>query len=287
MSKAYRYLSIAAIGLSFLWADVARAATIYVNNITGNDHATGMSAEPGTPGDGPVATIRRALEIARGTDSIVIANTGEPYSESVTVDRPELFGSELYPFIIEGNGATMRGVRTLPPDVWTRVGEYTYRYQPYRKGHYQLIVDGAVAREVEWSGESALPPLRPLEWCSHRGFIYFRVEPQKWLDQYTIEAPLFEGGFGFHNARNVVLRNLNVEAYRLDGVAVTGTSQNVRLINIRSTANGRAGLSVSGTSRVLVDNLDLAGNREAEQLILLKGHVTDVPHGNVPPKPSL
>jgi hypothetical protein len=263
-------------------SNIAPGAIIYVNNVIGDDRANGIFAEAGGPGDGPVLTIRRALEIARGTDSISIANTGTPYFESVTLDRPDLAGSAAYPFIIEGNGAVMRGTRPLPPEVWRRVGEGTYRYQPYRKGHYQLAVSGVVADEVVSVDGLSVPPLQPLQWCAIRGLVYFRVAPLKFIDQYEIEAPLFNVGFGLHNARHVVLRNLNVEMYRLDGVAVTGNSRNVRLVNIRSTGNGRAGLSVSGTSQVLVSGLDLIGNREVGQLELLKGRLTELPAAHTP-----
>jgi hypothetical protein len=287
MSNYKRLWSVIATSLLVLLSSAASASIIHVNNVIGNDRANGMHADVGTPGDGPVATIRRALEIARGTDSISIANTAVPYEESVTLDRPDLAGSEPYPFIIEGNGALMRGAKRLPPDVWRRVGEYTYRYQPYRKGHYQLAVNGTIADEAELSGDYSVPPLRPLQWCALRGHVYLRVELQKFVDQYEIEAPLYDIGFGLHNARHVVLRNLDVEMYRLDGVAVTGNSRNIRLINIRSTGNGRAGLSVSGTSQVQVGGLDLAGNREAEQLVLLRGRVTELPEAQLPSKPPL
>jgi hypothetical protein len=264
------------------------AGVIYVNNITGSDRANGFRENPGAPGDGPLATITRALQLASGTDLISIANTSVPYEESVTVDRPELSGSERFPFIVEGNGAVMRGAKRLPADAWRRVGQEFYRYQPYRKGHYQLVVNGTVAEEAATpSGEPTASALSPLQWYARRGFVYLRLEPQTFVDQYEIQAPLFDIGFGVHNVRNVVVRNLVIELYRLDGVAVTGNSQNIRLVDIRSTANGRAGLSVSGTSEVQVAGLDLNGNREADELELVKGRIIPLPRTVVPPKPDL
>lgn len=265
----------------------AEGGTIYVNNALGDDGASGLFPELRALGDGPVATIRRAFEIAHGSDSIVIANTGLPYAESVTLDRPDLAGTAVFPLVIEGNGAVLRGAKRLSPDVWRRVAKETYRYQPYRKGHYQLIVNSTPAKEVPVGREATeLPTLAPMQWCAFRGYVYFRVEPTKFIDQYEFEAPLFDVGLGLHNARNVVVRNLNFKMFRLDGVAVTGNSRNVRLINVRSTGNGRAGLSVSGTSQVQVGGLDLSGNRVAEQLVLVKGRVTEIPEAQVPPKPA-
>ena len=295
--------------LFVLLPSVCLARPVYVNNATGDDRFTGMFPEIRSAADGPVATIGRALRIAQGGDAIIIANTGIPYGESVMVDRPELIGSNPprvanedlvysyhpyrtgsewvgeFPLIIEGQGAVLRGTQPLAPGVWTRVGEGTYRYQPLRKAHYRLVVNGAVAREVPVERSRTAPPeLAPLEWCAFRGFVYFRVEPGRYIDQYEIEAPRFDVGLGLHNARNVIVRNLNIESFRLDGVAVTGNCRNVRLENIRSTGNGRAGLAVSGTSQVLSAGLDLAGNRVTDRLALLKGRVIDVP-GSVAPDP--
>jgi hypothetical protein len=59
------------------------------------------------------------------------------------------------------------------------------------------------------------------------------------------------------------------------------------LVYILSTANGRAGLSVSGTSEVQVAGLDLNGNREADELELVKGRIIPLPRTVVPPKPDL
>ncbi len=263
------------------------AGTIYVSNVIGNDRANGLFPEIGGGDNGPVATIGRALKIVQGTDAIVIANTGLPYVESVTFDRPDLQGTVRYPIVIEGNGATLRGAQRLSPDLWRRVGEGTYRFQPFRKGHYQLAVNGTPATEVRADEIAASPPrLEPLQWCAWHGHVYFRVEPTKFIDQYELEAPLFDVGLGLHNARNVVVRNLKFELFRLDGIAVTGNSRNVQILNVRSTANGRAGLSVSGTSQVTVGGLEMAGNRIAEQLTLLKGRISGLPETDVPAKPA-
>jgi len=163
---------------------IARAGIIYVNNIVGDDRANGQFPDMGTAGDGPVATLARALQLARGTDSIAIANTGEAYLESVTLDGPDLAGTVAHPFVIEGNGAVLRGTRALPASVWRRVSAYTYSYQPYRKGHYQLVVDGKLLPEINSDPASATPPsLEPLTWCAHRGMVYFRVEPTRFIDQ--------------------------------------------------------------------------------------------------------
>jgi hypothetical protein len=280
-----RFVSIGVVA-ALLAPAVAPAASIYVNNITGNDRATGLAPVFRTDFDGPVASIRRALELARSSDVIEIAHTDVPYTEPVLVDRPALFGTDAYPFLIEGHGATIHGARPVPASVWRYVGDGVYRYQPYRKGHGQLILAGAPAREVPVTPTETVPPhLEPLEWCAVHGFVYFRVEPGRYIEQYDIEAPLFDIGLGLHNMRHVEVRNLRVEFFRLDGIHVSGTSRDIRLFNIDSTGNGRAGLAVGGTSRSDVGGLSLEGNRISDRLMFLKGVVNEVPAADVPPRP--
>jgi hypothetical protein len=297
--------------VGLLLPGTAWAGTVYVNNVIGDDRANGLAPDIRTEVVGPVATVGRALELAHGSDVISIANTGIAYSESVILDRPELAGRDpglvigpghlyrrrpyklgadrigMHPFVIDGNGAVVRGSRPLASSVWSRVGEGTYRYEPYRKAHYQLIVSGTPAVEVPADSAAAAPPaLQPLQWCAWRGFVYFRVEPGRFIDQYEIEAPLFEIGLGLHNARNVLVRNLNIEHFRLDGIHVSGSSRNIRLESVRSTGNGRAGLTAAGTSQVQAGRLDLAGNRIAERLVQPPARVVDLPDAAVPPPPA-
>jgi hypothetical protein len=110
-----------------------------------------------------------------------------------------------------------------------------------------------------------------------RGFVYFRVEPRRYVNQYEIESPALDIGLGLHNVRNVVVRNLTIEQFRLDGVHVSGNCRNIRLKNVRSTGNGRYGLTVTGTSQVQASALDLAGNRVGERQVLVKARVVDLP----------
>src|SRR5262249_37504354 len=152
----------------------------------------------------------------------------------------------------------LMGAQRLAPEFWKRVGEGTYRYQPFRKGFYQLMVNGEPAPEVRVEPDATEPPrLEPLQWCAFHGFVYFRVEPLRFIDQYEIEVPALEIGLGLYNARNVTVRNLDISMFRLDGINVSGNSRNIRLMNIRSSNNGRAGFTVTGTSQVEVGGLDL------------------------------
>ena len=261
-----------------LSCSVVRAGTIYVNNTTGDDRAHGRSPEILGRFDGPLVTIGRALQIAYASDTIEIANTGYPYRESIIVDRPALSGKAAFPFIIEGNGAVVQGSVPLPARVWSFVGQGTFRYQPYRRGHYQLVLNGTPANELRVP-RTALerPALQPLQWCAFQGWVYFRVEPGRYVDQYQLGAPRFDVGLGLHNVRHVVVRNLRIEQFRLDGIHVSGYSRDIRLENIASSGNGRAGLALTGAARATITQLELKANRIVQRLELVNGRIYELP----------
>src|SRR5262245_41138056 len=84
------------------------ARDIYVNNVTGDDHHGGSAAESRGTG-GPCRSIAKALRIAQPTDRIIIANTRQPYRESITMQGPRHSGDDRYPFMLIGNGAVLDG----------------------------------------------------------------------------------------------------------------------------------------------------------------------------------
>ncbi len=255
----------------------ASAAIIYVDNISGDDQADGRARQVRSRTEGPVRTVSRAIQLANSTDVIFVAPSDVPYEECVVLDRPDLYGSPDLPFVIEGNGALLRATAVLPEHVWRYVGGGVYRYQPYRKGHYLLLVNGKPAEEVRVPPAGPPPKLEPMQWCAYHGWVYFRVQPRTFIDQYKIEVPCYQVGIMLHNARYVTVRNFRIEYYRLDGLHVSGNSRGVRLENIVSTGNGRAGLAVSGTSRVAAGGLKLEGNRLHDKLVLMKARLTNIP----------
>ncbi|MGI9456176.1 MAG: hypothetical protein ACR2NU_06405, partial [Aeoliella sp.] len=103
-----RVPSLFAIAILLLAMPLTGAETIHVNNLTGNDRATGRTAEP--QGDnGPVQTLAAGAALAGWGDRLVIANTGVPYREILCLAGPFHGGSERQPFVVEGNGAVLDG----------------------------------------------------------------------------------------------------------------------------------------------------------------------------------
>ena len=163
-------LTLTAALLALLTASSsAFAENIYVNNATGADRYDGSAPETIGVFAGPVRTISRALRLASPSDVIVLANSGTPYFDEVTIDGRRLSGNDERPFRIVGNGAILSGAMALPPEAWEEVGRDLWRVRPHRKGHYQLVRDGAaVAERRPADGESwaEVPQLEENQWCA-------------------------------------------------------------------------------------------------------------------------
>ena len=78
---------------------------LYVNNLTGDDQSTGETDQNISNHVGPVRSIKRAVALANFGDRIVLANTGVPYREQVSLQGANNSGSARFPFVLEGNGA--------------------------------------------------------------------------------------------------------------------------------------------------------------------------------------
>ena len=73
-------------------------------------------------------------------------------------------------------------------------------------------------------------------------------------------------GITLLDADDVVIRNLELRHFRLDGVNVHDRCKNVILDHVRLIENGRAGLAVGGSSLVGIKDSELLGNRVTQVL---------------------
>ena len=80
-----RITAALAAGLCCLAASSVLARDIYVNNIIGDDRSGGSAAEARGAAGGPCRSIAKALRIAQPSDWIIVANTGQPYREGITL----------------------------------------------------------------------------------------------------------------------------------------------------------------------------------------------------------
>jgi len=254
----------------------AVAETYYVNNRVGNDRFDGLSERPIGGDNGPVRSLALALRRADKSDMIILAATGRPYYESLTLMGPRHSGTGQHPFQIVGNGAELSGARPLPADQWQPVADSVWRITPIRKGHYQLVENGAALPEVACERTAAaLPELRVGNWCAWRGAIYFRTEKE--ASPRDMDLSIAEDGVGLTllGIENVIITNLTLKHYRLDGINAHDRCREVVLDQITSTENGRSGITVAGSSRVAIFDSACRANRKSSLLITELG-IADV-----------
>ncbi len=248
----------------FGFATFGSARDLYVNNMAGNDRYDGRV--PTTEGKklGPLHTIARALRIAQKGDRVIIANTGQPYRESITLQGGRHSGLRAARFELIGNGAVLDGSRDIPANAWTWYSGNVFRYRPV-KMHFQVLYrNGKPAERVQVTEAARIDDLKPLQWCLFEGQIYFCTEPGNLPQNYDLAHTTLPVGITLYEVRHVTIRDLVVQGFQLDGVnahdGVTGTT----LIGLTCRGNGRSGISVGGASRVQIQAC-LIGNNGAVQ----------------------
>jgi hypothetical protein len=223
-------------------------ATYHVNNRAGDDTHDGLSPEK------PFATIARAIRAARTSDAISLANTGEAYREPIPLAR--LGGRPAQPFVIEGNGATISGLRHLPPERWTKAGEVYELPGPKPYGFPYLVVDGQ--RPPATSDPDRLPPGGWI-WTTdendrRNGKLRFRPAEGRTLAEHRLEATLEVSGLRVESASYVVVRNLISECHSNDGFNIHGDCRGIACENIEARLNGDDGFSIHEAIEAVVRN---------------------------------
>jgi len=244
---------------------VASARDIYVNNLAGDDRFDGTEPATQSARIGPCRTIRRALELAAKGDHIVLAASGEPYRESVTLQAGRHSGFGDRPFEIVGSGATLLGTAKVPEDAWKHVGSEVFRFTPPRKSSQLLFLDGKPAERVPVEATAVnMPELKPRQWCLFQQGVYFRTDAGRMPGSYALEYCALPVGITLYEVRHVVVRDLIVQGFQLDGINAHDGVFETTLQSITCRGNARSGISVGGASRVLIANCLLGGNGEAQ-----------------------
>lgn len=250
-----------------LWMLVAApvgAADVFVDNIGGDDLHDGSQALS-TGGAGPVRTLRKALLVARPGDRIVLANTGEPYRESIALSSGKHSGTPRAPFTIDGQGAVLEGAEPVPPRAWEHWRGDVFRFRPSRISFQQLFLDGRpAARRTIAPGEHHWPQIGPLEWFRRDAYIYYRVEPDRLPDDYALASSARQTGITLYHVHDVMIVNLVVQGFRLDGINANDGVRDCVLSEVTCRGNGRCGIAVGGTSQIGIGNSLLGDNGEAQ-----------------------
>jgi hypothetical protein len=254
----------ALVGLVWLALAVPAVAFDYfVDNQAGDDRRNGRAPTSEGADAGPVRSITKALRLAGVADRIIIINTGEPYRESITIQGPRNSGTPDYPLRIIGNGSVLDGRVSLVGAAWEHVRDDIFAVQPERMSPQLLFLNGAPAVERKAAG-NLLPALGPLEWCALKGTIYFRVEPDHLPEFHSPECCGDTSGITLYNVHDVVISDLVVEGFHIDGVNAHDNVRSVDLVGVTSRHNGRSGFSIGGSSRLRLDGCAASGNGEAQ-----------------------
>src|SRR5262245_9502399 len=266
-------IRLLAIALAILLIDVGPIAArdIFVDNLAGDDLLDGTLPTNTSPGIGPLHTITRALRAAAAGDRIILANTGEPYRESVSPVGSRHSGNPVRPFTIEGNGAVMDGTAAVPPEAWQWFRGDVFRFQPPKKQFQQLFLDGLPAvRHPAGAQDGVAALLQPKEWAETGGWIYFRVEKGKMPQEYALSYSIWPVAITLYKVESVAINNLVVQGYRVDGLNLNDATGPVVLSGVTGRANGRAGIAVVGASEADLQSCALEGNGQCQ--LLLEGY---------------
>ncbi|MBP89266.1 MAG: hypothetical protein CMJ64_21540 [Planctomycetaceae bacterium] len=241
------------------------ARDIFVDNVAGDDRRKGESPEINARAGGPCRSIRRALELAERADRVVIANTGQPYHESLTLQAGRHSGLPSRPFTIVGNGATLDGSAPVPRDAWEQVEGNIFRFRPRRATFQLLFLDGKPAPRRMVDRSQGFPELEPLEWCLLDRTVYLRVDKDRLPHQYDLSYTSLQVGITLYEVRHVLVTDLVVQGFQQDGVNAHDSAFDTTLVGLTCRGNGRSGISVGGASRVKI-YASLVGNNGTAQV---------------------
>ena len=251
-----------------LVAASADAKVIYVNNRTGDDVNNGEAAETSDRQIGPVKSLRRAGLLVGPGDTIEIANTGDTYFGSLRLIGRNGSGVESQPLTVNGNGAIVDGSVPVEPEDWESLDGELWRLEPEKKGWYQFIRGDTPVPETPVPRKATKQPApEPGHWAAWKGAIYYRVLPDEVPPNEPFRIAMYETGVFLYGVRHVVVRDLTLRHFRLDGVNAHDLVDDAVLENITCLSNGRSGVFAGGSSRLVLQGGALRDNRDASLLL--------------------
>ena len=274
MSACYRSLMVL-----LLLVGNSSANDLYVDNTIGRDDNDGSTTQSREGGTGPVKSIERAVQLAGYGDVIVLRNTGVPYYGSISLTGSRHSGNSFRPFVIQGNGATISGLRSVPHGGWQKEGPKLWKLTLTRKGYYRLLRDGRPLPESFLAGccTDPRPLLEPGKWVAWGGSLYFRQDGDDAPEDQAFSFAADQTGISLHQVSNVLITNVTLQHFRFDGIHAQGLCDGIVLENVNALENGRAGVVSSGASRITISGGKIAGNGRHQLLVLDRS--TAVPSG--------
>jgi hypothetical protein len=275
------------VSLVLLLATQLTATDIFVNNQSGDDHSNGRAAQFGPVG-GPVRTIARGLQLVEQGGRIRLANTGNPYRESVSLGGPNHRGFANRPLVLDGGGAILDGTVVAGDGAWHHYRGNVFAFTPRRLTYQRLFHKGQPLKQVQTArGAANVPRLEPLEWALVGDKIYFCAQQDLLPEEYQLRHAGLPVGISIYNTAYIRVQNLTIQGFHSDGVRLPDDVQNCELLKLECRANGRCGISVGGTCRVDVVGVTCYDNGRAEMIVeqfaRVKIRDSDFAGGMVPP----
>ncbi len=224
-------------------------AAHYVNNRTGKDTNDGKTDQTA------FATIARAVSASKTSDTIVLANTGIPYHESIVMIK--LGGTPQKPFVIEGNGAAISGLRKIRTEEWKPLGSDLYLLEGLKKtwGCAYLMNRGK-----KLPTKKTVERLKPGEFFWRKDKLYFKAAAGEQIASYDLAATALKSGLTVADASYITCRNLTCEYFANDGFNIHGDCRGLRLENVVARHNGDDGISIHAAGGIVVRNAHLHHN---------------------------
>ncbi len=255
---------VACLTLTFNLAYEADARDLYVNNVTGNDAQDGLVPTGTGSKSGPVRSISRALQLAGKGDTIHVANTGDPYRESVSLQGGNNSGLIGKSFQLLGDGVVLDGRTEVDDDSWELSADNVYS-MPAPSPFTILYLDNKPATQVDVAVDSEqLPELEEHQWCLFNRKIYFKTERTKLPRDYDLTYNTRRVGITLVNCRNVTVRGFIVQGFQLDGINAHDNVFGASVLGVTARGNGRSGISVGGASRVTIEACLVGNNGKAQ-----------------------
>ena len=181
--------------------------------------------------------------------------------------NPASVGTATEPFTIVGNGATLDGSEPANPIGWRPhphvPGLWEYLRTP-PGGGLLLLANQPLERVHAANGPVQLADLKPLQWTRQNGQFYLCTAVDRGPRDYPLWVTVQTTGITLYDVQHVVIENLTVRGFRLDGINAHDRASDVQLKNVTTIENGRSGVSVGGASRVRLETCESHGNGVAQ-----------------------
>ncbi len=264
----------------------ASAEEVFINNRQGDDAFDGHSAEIISATRGPVRSILRGLSLCEPGDILHLANTGVPYRQPISLNGEQFRGVGSLPFVLRGHGAVLDGSQPIPLQRWRKLSPTLWRFTPNRKGYFLLIADENVKLERVETEFGKTPELKPNQWTVSQGSIYLGTDRLVEPAELDLRIAGRTTGLTLYDVENVIIEELTVRHWRIDGVSLHDLCRGVTLQNVTCEENGRAGIFVGGSSSADLQNV--TANKNGEYSILLvreRGGIRIDNEENISPQP--